>query len=195
MTTISRRPGAAERDPARFARRRRIRDLSLSIGTPILLLAVWQLGVDLTTAMPQFLGSLMQPDVVELTLTDSGGRQVHGLVHKPSGSWARLTPRRVRGARRLVRAGAGGRRRPFPDVRPDPVRCGPGLLGPGGERRALFRAHRRPPESRPPGGRRVPPAAVAHPCGRGPAGRRGGGTRLRRRPGPARRYNPLSLGA
>jgi sulfonate transport system permease protein len=45
-TTISRRPSAAELDPQRFRRRRRIRSLALSIGTPIALIALWQLGAE-----------------------------------------------------------------------------------------------------------------------------------------------------
>lgn len=52
-----------------------------------------ELSVDLTADMPQFLGSLVHPDAVELTLTDVNGRQVHGITHTASGSWARITPR------------------------------------------------------------------------------------------------------
>ncbi|GAA2114055.1 hypothetical protein [Streptomyces synnematoformans] len=52
---------------------------------------VIDLPVDLTADMPQFLGSLVHPEVVELTLTDAEGRQLHGLVHQKSGSWARFT--------------------------------------------------------------------------------------------------------
>jgi protein-L-isoaspartate O-methyltransferase len=50
------------------------------------------LPVDLTADMPRFLGSLAQPDVIALTLIDAADQQVHGLVHPPSGSWARITP-------------------------------------------------------------------------------------------------------
>ncbi|WFB06422.1 methyltransferase domain-containing protein [Streptomyces sp. LX-29] len=57
------------------------------------------LPVDLTADMPRFLGSLVQPDVVELTLIDDNDRQVHGLTHAASGSWARITPREDGSAR------------------------------------------------------------------------------------------------
>jgi NitT/TauT family transport system permease protein/sulfonate transport system permease protein len=39
---LLRRPGPAEVDPERFQRRRRRRDLALSIGTPIVLIGIWQ---------------------------------------------------------------------------------------------------------------------------------------------------------
>ena len=44
MSTIVHRPSAAELDPVRFRRRRRYRNLALAIGTPIVLLALWQLA-------------------------------------------------------------------------------------------------------------------------------------------------------
>lgn len=51
-----------------------------------------EVPVDLTADMPQFLGSLVQPDAIELALTDADGQRVHGLIHNSSGSWARVTP-------------------------------------------------------------------------------------------------------
>ncbi|MFF5126627.1 methyltransferase domain-containing protein [Streptomyces syringium] len=45
----------------------------------------------LNTAGPRFLASLAQPSVVDFTLTDGEGEQVHCLYDEATGSWARLT--------------------------------------------------------------------------------------------------------
>ncbi len=43
-TPIHRRPGRAERDPVRHARRRRTMELSLAIAVPVVLIGMWQLA-------------------------------------------------------------------------------------------------------------------------------------------------------
>lgn len=45
----------------------------------------------LNTAGPQFLASLAHPSVIDFTLTDDEGEQVHCLYDETTGSWARLT--------------------------------------------------------------------------------------------------------
>lgn len=45
----------------------------------------------LNTPGPQFLASLAQPSVVDFTLTDNEGTQMHCIYDEPTGSWARLT--------------------------------------------------------------------------------------------------------
>ncbi|MGY4990886.1 methyltransferase domain-containing protein [Streptomyces nigrescens] len=49
------------------------------------------LTVDPASDGPRFLGSLVQPDAVELSL-DLDGRHTHGIIDPADGSWARLTP-------------------------------------------------------------------------------------------------------
>ena len=51
-----------------------------------------ELPADLNERMPTFLGSLVHPDVLELSMLLEG-KTMHGYVHPDSQSWARLTPR------------------------------------------------------------------------------------------------------
>ena len=52
--TIKRRPGAAETNPQQHEARRKWVSLALSIGTPILLIAAWQLASEAGSINPQF---------------------------------------------------------------------------------------------------------------------------------------------
>jgi protein-L-isoaspartate O-methyltransferase len=50
------------------------------------------LPVDITDDMPRFLAGMVQPDTADFTLHDTDGQKIHGIVHPPSRSWARITP-------------------------------------------------------------------------------------------------------
>lgn len=79
-----------------------IAGLMRAVGTTTTARMPW----DITAPMPRFLGGMLHPDAVSLSLGD-GGDAVHVLHHPASGAWARMTMR-GEGAR-IDHAGPDGR--------------------------------------------------------------------------------------